>query len=88
MTITQELQTLLNTKGEIRQAIINKGVAVEENTPFDSYADKISQIAGGSGGGGSDTFSAELLLSNVVNSGLLENEEQVVAETVSILENI
>ena len=87
MTITQELQTLLNTKGEIRQAIINKGVAVEENTPFDSYADKISQIAGGSSGG-SDTFSAELLLSNVVNSGLLENEEQVVAETVSILENI
>ena len=49
MTITQELQTLLNTKGEIRQAIINKGVAVEENAPFDNYADKISQIDGGSG---------------------------------------
>ena len=48
MTITQELQTLLNTKGEIRQAIIDKGVAVEENTPFDNYADKISQISGGS----------------------------------------
>lgn len=87
MTIKQELQTLLNTKGEIRQAIIDKGVAVADNAPFDSYADKISQITGGSGGG-SDTFSAELLLSNVVNSGLLENEEQVVAETVSILENI
>ena len=87
MTITQELQTLLNTKGEIRQAIIDKGVAVEENAPFDNYADKISQISGGSGGG-SDTLSAELLLSNVVNSGLLETEEQVVAETVSILENI
>ena len=41
MTITQELQTLLNTKGEIRQAIIDKGVAVAENAPFDSYADKI-----------------------------------------------
>lgn len=88
MTIKQELQTLLNTKGEIRQAIIDKGVAVEENAPFDSYADKISQIDSGSGGEGSDTFSAELLLSNVVNSGLLETEEQVVAETVSILENI
>lgn len=50
MTIKQELQTLLNTKGEIRQAIIDKGVAVEENAPFDSYADKISQISGGSGG--------------------------------------
>lgn len=49
MTITQELQTLLNTKGEIRQAIIDKGVAVEENAPYDSYANKISQIASGSG---------------------------------------
>lgn len=48
MTITQELQTLLNTKGEIRQAIIDKGVAVEENAPYDSYANKISQIDGGS----------------------------------------
>ena len=50
MTIKQELQTLLNTKGEIRQAIIDKGVAVEENAPFDSYANKISQITGGSSG--------------------------------------
>lgn len=87
MTILQEMQTLLNTKGNIRQAIIDKGVDIAENVPFNSYAEKISQISGGSGGG-SDTFSAELLLSNVVNSGLLENEEQVVAETVSILENI
>lgn len=87
MTITQELQTLLNTKGEIRQAIIDKGVAVEENAPFDSYADKISQISGGSSGG-SDTFEAQLTLENVVFSGVQKTEEQVVNEAVSILEKI
>ena len=86
MTITQELQTLLNTKGEIRQAIIDKGVAVEENAPFDNYADKISQISGGSGG--SDTFEAQLVLENVVFSGAQKTEEQVVNEAVSILEKI
>ena len=89
MTIKQELQTLLNTKGEIRQAIIDKGVAVEENTPFDNYADKISQISGGSGGScGSDTFEAQLVLENVVFSGAQKTEEQVVNEAVSILEKI
>ena len=86
MTIKQELQTLLNTKGEIRQAIINKGVAVADADTFRSYAEKIESISGG--GGGSDTFEALLVLENVVFSGVQKTEEQVVNEAVSILEKI
>lgn len=47
MTILQEMQTLLNTKGNVRQAIVDKGVDIAENAPFNIYAEKISQITGG-----------------------------------------
>lgn len=47
MTILQEMQTLLNTKGNVRQAIVDKGIDIAENAPFNSYADKISHISGG-----------------------------------------
>ncbi len=40
------------------------------------------------GGGGSDTFEAQLVLENVVLSGAQKTEEQVVNEAVSILEKI
>lgn len=42
----------------------------------------------GGGGGGSDTFEAQLALENVVFSGTQKTEEQVVNEAISILEKI
>ena len=39
-------------------------------------------------GGGSDTFEAQLILDNVVNSGTLKTEEEVINETVAILKNV
>ena len=40
------------------------------------------------GGGGSDTFEAQLLLANVMNSGTLQTEEEIVNETVAVLKNV
>ncbi len=41
---------MLNTKTEIKAAIIEKGVDVTDDTTFRAYADKIREIEGGSGG--------------------------------------
>lgn len=38
--------------------------------------------------GGSDTFEAQLILDNVVNSGILKTEEEAVNETVAVLKDI
>lgn len=38
--------------------------------------------------GGSDTFEAQLILDNVVNSGTLKTEEEAVNETVAVLKDI
>lgn len=43
-SIEQKLQYLLDTKSAIRQAIIDKGVAVTDEDTFRSYADKIQNI--------------------------------------------
>lgn len=51
-TITDKLSLLANTKANIKQAIINKGVAVSSSDAFSTYPDKIAAIS--SGGGGSD----------------------------------
>ncbi len=45
MSVEEEMQTLLNTKGNIRQALINKNVTVSETEPFRNYANKIAAIA-------------------------------------------
>jgi uncharacterized protein (TIGR02145 family) len=55
-TIQQNLERLSLTKQQIRAAIIAKGVAVPENTPFKDYPDKIMQITGGGGGGGDTDY--------------------------------
>ena len=47
MSIGSELTYLNDTKGLIRSAIIAKGVAVPEATPFRDYADKIGDITSG-----------------------------------------
>lgn len=41
-----------------------------------------------SSGDGSDTFEAQLILDNVVNSGTLKTEQEVVNETVAVLRNV
>lgn len=45
--IIDELNYLKETKQQIKQAIIDKGQEIEENTPFRYYAEKISNISGG-----------------------------------------
>lgn len=47
-TLADKLQYLMDTKAKIRKAIIAKDVTVVSSTPFRKYADKISEISGGS----------------------------------------
>ena len=51
MATADKLQKLLETKAAIRQAIVNKGVEVADDTVFADYANKISEIEAGSSGG-------------------------------------
>ena len=46
-TLYENLEYLNETKGIIKQAIIDKGVEVSADTPFREYADKISDITTG-----------------------------------------
>jgi hypothetical protein len=47
-TIADKLNLLADTKENIRQAIINKGVSVSTSVKFADYPDKIAQISSGS----------------------------------------
>lgn len=49
ITIGDKLMRILETKIDIRLAIKNKGVSVNEDDLFSSYADKIGEIEGGGG---------------------------------------
>ena len=51
-TTADKLNKLLNTKQAIKQAIIDKGVDVSDDTKFADYPAKINSIESGSGGGG------------------------------------
>jgi len=44
MTISNELNKLIQTKEAIRQSIINKGTDVDTDVPFSQYASKIDEI--------------------------------------------
>lgn len=48
MATADKLQKLLETKEQIRQAIIDKGVEVGEDIVFADYSNKIAEISGGS----------------------------------------
>lgn len=48
-TILEKLDRLKGTKKSIRQAIINKGVAVSDTVPFAGYAEEILKIKTGGG---------------------------------------
>ncbi len=63
-TLAEKLTYLAQTKAQIRQAIIDKGVEVPENTPFRDYARQIGQITTGEGtriSGGGFRFPAQEL---------------------------
>ena len=45
-TISDKLNKLIQTKTDIKNAIIGKGISVNDSDPFSSYASKISQIQG------------------------------------------
>lgn len=46
-TTADKLEYLQGTKAAIKQAIVNKGVAVPDGTTFRAYAEKIADISGG-----------------------------------------
>lgn len=46
-TISDKLEYLEGTKSAIKDAIVAKGVAVEDTATFRSYAEKIGEISGG-----------------------------------------
>lgn len=48
-TIAEQLTSLAETKTAIKDAIVNRGVAVSDTDTFRSYADKIGQIQAGGG---------------------------------------
>lgn len=48
-TSADKLNRLIQTKAEIKNAIIEKGVEVDSSTPFKDYANKIKEISGGGG---------------------------------------
>lgn len=50
--ITENLNKLIQTKSDIKDAIISKGVGVSDSDTFASYADKIRSIEGGGGTSG------------------------------------
>ena len=56
MTIANKLNKLLETKENIRQAIIDKGVEVSENTIFADYPSKINSIEAGGGDSGESVW--------------------------------
>lgn len=45
MSIKSDLNYLEETKGIIKNAIINKGQLIDDNTPFRDYADRIENIS-------------------------------------------
>ena len=49
MTISDELETLIQTKKNIKAAITNKGVSIPSGTPFADYPDAINAISGEGG---------------------------------------
>lgn len=62
-TIAEKLTYLNETKNAIKNAIVNKGVSVNDSDTFRSYADKISSIEAGGGTGGDAELEASFISS-------------------------
>ena len=68
MSTADKLNKLLETKQAIKQAIIDKGVEVTDDTKFADYPSKIASIESGSSSGGGDPYYEELH-NNRTNNG-------------------
>lgn len=83
-TIADKLRLLANTKKNIRQAIIDKGVEVNVN-PFSAYAKAIAAIPANKG---SNTYKAMLVMESIVNSTETRDEDEIVSSVQEILTQI
>lgn len=81
-TIAEKLTYLNETKNAIKEAIVNKGVSVNDSDTFRSYADKISSIEAGGGTGGEDEFEASFMSS--IDDSLGANVTKLPSGTTSI----
>ena len=76
--------TKLNTNlSNAYDAVEEKGGTIPAAKNFDNLATSIDSISSGS-----DTYTVELLLEDIVRHGSLEQESTVVAQTTSILQTI
>ena len=83
-TVCEKVKYINETKNLIKKALKKKGVSIYDKDTFRSYAQKIEEM----GGGGSDSFEAQLLLDNVVHGGNPKTEEQITNEALPILQSI
>ena len=58
MTTENKLRAIINSKNAIKNAIKEKGIAITENEPFSTYADKITSIEVSCDGTGINLFSS------------------------------
>lgn len=83
MAIADKLTYLNETKQAIKQAIIDKGVEVTDTDTFRSYADKVGEISGGSGG--SDILGVPYTIENGVVSLTTDEFEYVLPSNITDL---
>lgn len=78
-TVAEQLTSLANTKTAIKDAIVAKGVAVADDTPFSGYAGKIGQISGGGGSAPATKLGVSIdnLLGDVVTNAHTDSELQI-----------
>lgn len=67
-TISDKLTYLEGTKSAIKDAIVAKGVAVEDTATFRSYAEKIGEISGGGGKVNLNDYKLNLAFSKLYQS--------------------
>ena len=77
-TVEEKLNYLLETKQLIKEAIINKGQTIDENTPFRDYAALITAIRT------SEDLNAQLDAQDAV----LMQQEARIAELEAIIANL
>lgn len=84
MTISDELETLIQTKKNIKAAITNKGVSIPSGTPFASYPDAINAI---SGEGGSYVDLSNYVTKDELEGYATKNEIPTVPTDISAFNN-
>lgn len=86
MSIASAIATKQQQVADAYTAVSNKGGTLPATQNLTNLATCIDSID--TSQGGSDTFEAQLLMENIVNSGTLETEPTVVSDVVSALTTI